>query len=64
MITEYGGGHLFKDLVERKPVMVEVETDKGRYFETEVGLDQMPYRKAVRVTPRIQELFGICKSHR
>jgi len=42
---EYGGGHLFRDLVERKPVMVGVETDIGRYFETEVGLDEMPHAR-------------------
>lgn len=41
----YGGGHLFRDLVERKPVMVEVETDKGRRFEAEVGLDDMPFAR-------------------
>lgn len=38
----YGGGHLFRDLVERKPVQVEVQTDDGRHLETEVGLDEMP----------------------
>lgn len=39
---DYGGGHLFRDLVERKPVQVEVETDDGRILEEEVGLDDMP----------------------
>jgi len=39
---DYGGGHLFRDLVERKPVQVEVETDDGRSLEAEVGLDEMP----------------------
>ncbi|HPS91956.1 MAG TPA: methanogenesis marker 16 metalloprotein [Methanothrix sp.] len=38
----YGGGHLFRDLVERKPVQVEMETDDGRHLEAEVGLDEMP----------------------
>lgn len=41
----YGGGHLFRDLVERKPVMIEVETDSGRCFETEVGLYDMPFAR-------------------
>lgn len=41
----YGGGHLFRDLVERKPAIVEVETDNGRRFETEVGLDDMPFAR-------------------
>jgi putative methanogenesis marker 16 metalloprotein len=39
---DYGGGHLFRDLVERKPVQVEVKTDDGRSLEAEVGLDEMP----------------------
>jgi putative methanogenesis marker 16 metalloprotein len=38
----YGGGHLFRDLVERKPVQVEVETDNGESLQTEVGLGEMP----------------------
>jgi putative methanogenesis marker 16 metalloprotein len=42
---EYGGGHLFRDLVEGRPVQVEVETDTGRCFETEVDLDHMPYAR-------------------
>jgi putative methanogenesis marker 16 metalloprotein len=39
---DYGGGHLFRDLVERKPVSVEVETDEGKMLQVEVGLDEMP----------------------
>jgi putative methanogenesis marker 16 metalloprotein len=39
---DYGGGHLFRDLVERKPVQVEVETDDGRRLEAEVSLEDMP----------------------
>ena len=27
---DYGGGHLFRDLVEKKTASVEVETDDGR----------------------------------
>lgn len=39
---DYGGGHLFRDLVERKPVQVEVETDNGRRLDAEVSLEDMP----------------------
>ncbi len=39
---DYGGGHLFRDLAERRPVHVDVETDDGRRLEAEVGLDEMP----------------------
>jgi putative methanogenesis marker 16 metalloprotein len=41
----YGGGHLFRDLVERKKVHVDVETDDGRTLQTDVGLDEMPYAR-------------------
>jgi len=41
----YGGGHLFRDLVERKTVQVEVETDDGRSLQAEVGLDEMPHAR-------------------
>jgi putative methanogenesis marker 16 metalloprotein len=41
----YGGGHLFRDLVERKTVQVEVETDDGCSLQAEVGLDEMPHAR-------------------
>jgi putative methanogenesis marker 16 metalloprotein len=41
----YGGGHLFRDLVERTRVQVEVETDDGRSLQAEVGLDEMPHAR-------------------
>jgi putative methanogenesis marker 16 metalloprotein len=42
---EYGGGHLFRDLVERKPVFVDAKTDKGKHITAEVGLDEMPFAR-------------------
>lgn len=41
----YGGGHLFRDLVERKPVLVEVETDEGQSLQTRISLDQIPFAR-------------------
>lgn len=41
----YGGGHLFRDLVEKKTVSVEVETDDGRSLQAGVRLDEMPYAR-------------------
>ncbi len=40
---EYGGGHLFRDLVERKAVSVEVETIDDEQFSCELTLDDIPY---------------------
>lgn len=42
---DYGGGHLFRDLVEKKTASVEVETDSGRSLQAGVGLDDMPYAR-------------------
>ncbi len=44
-LSSYGGGHLFRDLVERKTVHVDVETDDGRRLQAEVGLDEMPHAR-------------------
>lgn len=41
----YGGGHLFRELVEGKRVQVEVETDTGRMMEIAVGLEDMPHAR-------------------
>lgn len=41
----YGGGHLFRDLVERKPAIVDVETDDGKTFQAEANLDEMPHAR-------------------
>jgi putative methanogenesis marker 16 metalloprotein len=43
----YGGGHLFRDLVEGKPALVEVETDDGKSIQAEVGLKEMPFARLI-----------------
>jgi len=40
--SDYGGGHLFRDMVEGKRIQVEVQTDDGVSLRAEVGLDDMP----------------------
>jgi putative methanogenesis marker 16 metalloprotein len=42
---DYGGGHLFRELVEGKMVQVEVETDRGEYLTTSMCLDDFPYAR-------------------
>ncbi|GAB4326532.1 MAG: methanogenesis marker 16 metalloprotein [Promethearchaeota archaeon] len=41
----YGGGHLFRDLVERKDVNVRVVTSQGNEFETTTNLDEMAFAR-------------------
>lgn len=40
----YGGGHLFRDLVEGKPVHVRVRAG-GRFFEREITMDEVPFAR-------------------
>ncbi|HOO54882.1 MAG TPA: methanogenesis marker 16 metalloprotein [Methanothrix sp.] len=42
---KYGGGHVFRDLVEGKDVRVDLETDAGDAFEVDVGLSEMPHAR-------------------
>jgi putative methanogenesis marker 16 metalloprotein len=41
----YGGGHLFRDLVERQSVQLEVETDTGARIRREVMLDEFDFAR-------------------
>jgi putative methanogenesis marker 16 metalloprotein len=41
----YGGGHLFRDLVEGKEVQVEVETSEGESLTKALCLDDIPYAR-------------------
>ncbi len=41
----YGGGHLFRDMIEGKEIYVECESDDGRYFESYFKLDQLEFAR-------------------
>jgi putative methanogenesis marker 16 metalloprotein len=41
----YGGGHLFRDLVEGRFAQVEVEADDGKSLEKEISLKDIPYAR-------------------
>ncbi|TGC10993.1 methanogenesis marker 16 metalloprotein [Methanolobus halotolerans] len=42
---DYGGGHLFRDMVDRKIIDISVITDEEDSFQTTVTLDKIPYAK-------------------
>jgi putative methanogenesis marker 16 metalloprotein len=42
---QYGGGHLFRDLVTHEEIEVVVETDDGRQLETSTSLDAIPFAR-------------------
>ncbi len=41
----YGGGHLFRDLVEGKGVTVDVTTSEGKCFSVETRLSEIPFAR-------------------
>jgi putative methanogenesis marker 16 metalloprotein len=41
----YGGGHLFKDLLEGKEVHVEMESIEGRYYESHFKLKDLDFAR-------------------
>lgn len=41
----YGGGHLFRDLVERRPVTIEVLTDTGQTLTRQFTLDDLAFAR-------------------
>jgi len=41
----YGGGHLFRELVEGQEVLVEVEANDGRVFSRSVKMEDIPYAR-------------------
>ncbi|HEX7445142.1 MAG TPA: methanogenesis marker 16 metalloprotein, partial [Methanothrix sp.] len=43
--ADYGGGHLFRDLVEGREVQVEVETSEGESLTNSICLDDIPYAR-------------------
>lgn len=43
--ADYGGGHLFRDLVAGREVQVEVETSEGESLTNSICLDEIPYAR-------------------
>ena len=43
--SDYGGGHLFRDLVEGKEVQVKVETSEDKSFTRAIALEDIPYAR-------------------
>jgi len=41
----YGGGHLFRDMVEGKSVTVDVTTSEGKCFSVEICLAEIPFAR-------------------
>ena len=61
---KYGAGHLFRDMVEQKPIDVAVITNENDSFQSEITLDEMPYAKlySTRHTFKNYAAFVNCSS--
>lgn len=44
---KYGGGHLFRDLVEGRDIAVEVETESGKRITATVNMDMIDYAQMI-----------------
>ena len=40
---QYGGGHLFRDLVERKPIDIHATSEEGKKIDAQITLDEMDF---------------------
>lgn len=45
--NKYGGGHLFRELVEGEEITLKAETDKGDFIETSFTLDQLEFARVI-----------------
>lgn len=62
--ARYGGGHLFRELVERKEVTIEVRTDSGQRLARRFTLDELDFARMYnfRNAFRAYMAFGNFKS--
>ncbi len=44
---EYGGGHVFRELVEGKEILMKVETKEGEYVETSFTLGDLEFARII-----------------
>ena len=43
--SRYGGGHLFREMVNGKPIKVDVTTTEGKHFSVETRLSEIPFAR-------------------
>jgi putative methanogenesis marker 16 metalloprotein len=54
----YGGGHLFRDIVERKEILVEVES-AGKYFSRSVTLSDMGQARLITTRSAFRNYLAV-----
>jgi putative methanogenesis marker 16 metalloprotein len=60
---KYGGGHLFRDLIENKDISVKVETIEGKIIETTTKLNEIPFAKMVATRNAFKNYLAFVNPH-
>jgi len=60
---KYGGGHLFRDLIENKDISVKVETIEGTIIETSTKLNEIPFAKMVATRNAFKNYLAFVNPH-
>ncbi|NVM53199.1 MAG: methanogenesis marker 16 metalloprotein [Candidatus Helarchaeota archaeon] len=60
---KYGGGHLFRDLIENKEINVKVKTVEGDIIETTTKLNDIPFAKMVGIRNAFKNYLAFVNPH-
>ncbi|NVM28954.1 MAG: methanogenesis marker 16 metalloprotein [Candidatus Helarchaeota archaeon] len=60
---KYGGGHLFRDLIENKEIQVRVKTIEGDTIETSTKLEDIPFAKMVGIRNAFKNYLAFVNPH-
>lgn len=61
--SSYGGGHLFRALLENKPIAVRVKTIEGATIKTTTTLKDMPYAKMLGIRNAFKNYLAFVNPH-
>ncbi len=60
---KYGGGHLFRDLIENKAIQVKVITSEGKRIETTTTLKDIPFAKMIGIRNSFKNYLAFVNPH-
>jgi len=60
---KYGGGHLFRDLIEQKDIQVKVETIEGETLELTTNLKEIPFAKMIATRNAFKNYLAYVNPH-
>ncbi|MFX1293443.1 MAG: methanogenesis marker 16 metalloprotein [Promethearchaeota archaeon] len=60
---KYGGGHLFRDLIENEEIQVNVKTTEGNMIKTTTTLKDIPFAKMVGIRNAFKNYLAFVNPH-